>query len=63
MINNYLHFWNVMETNFNKEGKDMPETFWKEMSVIGNSIAKVWELGMCPDFNLNISNTFSYQHE
>ena len=44
-----------MEINFNKEGDEMPEMFWKEMSVLGNSIEEVWQSGMCPDFNVDIS--------
>ena len=57
MIKNYLNFWKVMEAGFNKEGNDMPESFWKDMFALGNSIAKVWQSGMCPDFNLDIANT------
>jgi len=57
MIKNYLNFWKVMEAGFNKEGNDMPESFWKDMFALGNSIAKVWQSGMCPDFNLGIANT------
>jgi hypothetical protein len=56
MIQNYLHFWNVMETNFNKDGNEMPMGFWQGMGMLGNSIATVWEAGMCPDFNLHTSN-------
>ncbi len=52
MIKNYLIFWSMMETSFNKEGSEMPLTFWGSMAVLGNSIAEVWEAGMCPDFNL-----------
>jgi hypothetical protein len=55
MIENYLHFWNVMETNFNMEGNEMPMSFWQGMGMLGNSIATVWESGMCPDFNLHTS--------
>jgi hypothetical protein len=47
MIKNYLNFWNVMEASFNKEGNEMPIAFWNEMAVLGNSIAEVWQSGMC----------------
>jgi len=53
MIRSYLNFWNEMEINFNSEGNDMRPSFWKEMWELGNSIAAVWESGMCPDFNLD----------
>ena len=56
MIKNYLNFWNVMEVNFNREGNEMPEMFWQQMRALGNSIADVWQSGMCPDFNLDIPN-------
>ena len=50
-----------MEAGFNKEGNDMPESFWKDMLGLGNSIAKVWQFGMCPDFNLDITNTPAHE--
>jgi len=56
MIENYLSFWNVMETNFNTAGNEMPASFWKGMATLGNSIADAWQSGMCPNFNLDIAN-------
>ncbi|HSN09312.1 MAG TPA: ferritin-like protein, partial [Hanamia sp.] len=50
----FLSFWNEMEVNFNKEGEDLQETFWKKMAVLPNSIANVWQAGMCPNFNFDI---------
>lgn len=52
MIQAYLNLWNIMEVNFNKEGNEMPAMFWNEMFALGNSIARVWQCGMCPDFNV-----------
>lgn len=52
MMQAYLNLWHIMESSFNKEGNDMPAMFWEEMRALGNSIAKVWQCGMCPDFNL-----------
>jgi len=50
-----------METNFNKEGSEMPGSFWTGMWALGNSIAAVWESGMCPDFNVAVSNNIQHQ--
>ncbi|MFI5187157.1 MAG: ferritin-like protein [Chitinophagales bacterium] len=60
MKNAFLNFWNTMEINFNQEGDEMPETFWKEMFALGNSLADVWLSGMCPDLNFDISSARSY---
>jgi len=56
MINTYLYFWKGMEDSFNMEGTEVPLTFWKDMSALGNSITEVWQAGMCPDFNLDVSS-------
>jgi hypothetical protein len=53
MIRNYLNFWNALEVGFNNEGTEMPMTFWNGMTALGNSIADVWQCGMCPNFNLD----------
>jgi hypothetical protein len=52
MIDAYLNFWNEMEICFNTERNEMSAHFWSSMYALGNSIAKAWQLGMCPDFNL-----------
>ena len=53
MIKTYQNFWSVLETSFNTEGSEMPEVFWKQMFMLGSSIGKLWQTGMCPDFNLD----------
>jgi len=50
---NYANFWKVMEENFHTEGTEMTPGFWGSMWDLSNSIAAVWESGMCPDFNLD----------
>ena len=56
----YLNFWHLMEINFNKDGVEMQDGFWTEMAMLGNSIAAVWQSGMCPDFNSDSSNIHGY---
>jgi hypothetical protein len=54
--NMFSDFFKEMQINFNSNGEDLPDSFWKNMFVLGNAIAAVWELGMCPDFNFDPSN-------
>jgi hypothetical protein len=47
----FINFWNLMEINFNQDGDELGESFWYGMKALGNSIAAVWQAGLCPNFN------------
>ena len=51
----FLDFLSEMQIHFNSDGEDMPESFWNKMFALGDAVAAVWESGMCPDFNFDIS--------
>jgi len=40
----------------NSDGEDLPDSFWKKMLALGDSIRTVWESGECPDFDFDISD-------
>ena len=47
----FADFLKEMETGFNSNGEEMPDTFWRKMYALGNAITAVWEAGICPDFS------------
>ena len=56
MKKDFLDFFALMEDAFNNDEEDMPKVFWKKMYGLGNSIAAVWQSGMCPDFTFDDHN-------
>jgi hypothetical protein len=46
----FRDFWHTLEMNFNSEGTEMQEDFWRQMAPLGKSLAAVWQSGTCPDF-------------
>lgn len=46
----FFSFWKLMESCFNDTSEEMPSAFWIQMYGLADSIAAVWQAGMCPDF-------------
>ena len=51
----FIDFLKEMESGFNSDGENMPDSFWKKMFGLGHAITGVWESGRCPDFDFNHS--------